>query len=136
MMDDVPLFTHEELETAVLSLKNNKAPDLMGVGDVEVQSVRAAKYLGVMVDSKLSWRDQIFRTADKAAKVISSLSRLMANVGGPRSSRRRLLMSTVQSVLLYGAELWADALNKEVYRMRLARDILRTKKLELDRDAV
>ena len=91
------------------------------VGAVEVQTVRSAKYLGVMVDSKLSWRDQIFRTVDKAARVVSSLSRLMANVGGPRSSRRRLLMSSVQSVLLYGAEVWEDALNKEVYRMRLAR---------------
>ncbi|XP_054281151.1 uncharacterized protein LOC128998818 [Macrosteles quadrilineatus] len=45
----------------------------------------------------------------------------MANVGGPRSSRRRLLMSAVQSVLLYSSEVWADALNKEAYRLRLAR---------------
>uniref|UniRef100_A0A1B6J232 Reverse transcriptase zinc-binding domain-containing protein n=1 Tax=Homalodisca liturata TaxID=320908 RepID=A0A1B6J232_9HEMI len=45
----------------------------------------------------------------------------MANVGGPRSSKRRLLMSAVQSVLLYGAEVWADALTKECYRLRLAR---------------
>ncbi|XP_046687122.1 uncharacterized protein LOC124372755, partial [Homalodisca vitripennis] len=74
-----------------------------------------------MVDNKLTWRDQIFRTADKAAKGVQSLSRLMANVGGPRSSRRRLLISAVQSVLLYGAEVWPDALNKEVYRIRLAR---------------
>ncbi|XP_046688647.1 uncharacterized protein LOC124374485 [Homalodisca vitripennis] len=34
----------------------------------------------------------------------------MANVGGPRSSRRRLLMSAVQSVLLYGAEVEQAAL--------------------------
>ncbi len=31
------------------------------------------------------------------------------------------MMSAVQSVLLYGAEVLADALDKEVYRMRLAR---------------
>ncbi|XP_054259233.1 uncharacterized protein LOC128983977 [Macrosteles quadrilineatus] len=74
-----------------------------------------------MVDNKLSWRDQIFRTADKAARSVAALSRLMANVGGPRSSRRTLLMSAVQSVLLYGSEVWADALNKEAYRLRLAR---------------
>ncbi|XP_054259342.1 uncharacterized protein LOC128984085 [Macrosteles quadrilineatus] len=30
-------------------------------------------------------------------------------------------MSAVQSVLLYGSEVWADALNKEAYRLRLAR---------------
>ena len=30
-------------------------------------------------------------------------------------------MSAVQFILLYGAEIWADALNIEAYRMRLAR---------------
>ncbi|XP_046671399.1 uncharacterized protein LOC124361395 [Homalodisca vitripennis] len=86
-----------------------------------VQTTRAAKYRGVLVDNKLTWRDQIFRTADKASKMVTHLSRLMANVGGPKSSRRRLLMSTVQFVLLYGAEVWADALNIEFYRIRTAR---------------
>ncbi|XP_046671568.1 uncharacterized protein LOC124361551 [Homalodisca vitripennis] len=108
-------------EIVILTKKRIDTVVPLRVGGVTVQSTRAAKYLGVMVDNKLTWRDQIFRTADKAAKVVQSLSRLMANVGGPRSSRRRLLMSAVQSVLLYGAEVWADALNKEVYRMRLAR---------------
>ncbi|XP_054287588.1 uncharacterized protein LOC129003320 [Macrosteles quadrilineatus] len=73
-----------------------------------------------MVDNQLSWRDQIFRTADKAARSVTALSKLTANVGGPWSSRRRLFMSAVQSVLLYGSEVWADALNEEEYRLKLA----------------
>ncbi|KAG8310710.1 hypothetical protein J6590_058863 [Homalodisca vitripennis] len=56
-------------------------------------TTRAAKYLEVMVNCKLTWRDQLFQTADKAAKGVQSLSWLMANVGGPRSSRRRFLMT-------------------------------------------
>ena len=44
----------------------------------------------------------------------------MANVRGPRPSKRRLLMSVTQSIMLYGAEIWADALKKETYRRRLA----------------
>ncbi|XP_030747880.1 uncharacterized protein LOC115876293 [Sitophilus oryzae] len=59
-------------------------------------------------------------TAGKAAKGVAALSRLMANTIGPKSSKRRLLMSTVQSVLLYGAEIWAVVLSKEKYRKRLA----------------
>ena len=108
-------------EIVILTKKRIDTVVPFRVGREVVQSTRAAKYLGVMVDNKLSWRDQIFRTADKAAKVVSHLSMLMANVGGPRSSRRRLMMSTVQSVLLYGAEVWSDALDKEFYRLRLAR---------------
>lgn len=41
---------------------------------------------------------------------------LMANVGEPRSSNRRLIMSITYCILLYGANIWADALRKEWYR--------------------
>ncbi|XP_062135666.1 uncharacterized protein LOC133845272 [Drosophila sulfurigaster albostrigata] len=34
----------------------------------------------------------------------------MANVGGPTEGKRKLLMSTVNSILLYGSEAWADTL--------------------------
>lgn len=90
------------------------------VGEAQITTRPAVKYLGVLVDTKLTFWPQILRTADKAAKMTADLGRLMANTGGPGSGRRRLLMSTVQSVLLYGAEVWADALNKELYRKRLA----------------
>ncbi|XP_046662935.1 uncharacterized protein LOC124355826 [Homalodisca vitripennis] len=53
--------------------------------------------------------------------MVTHLSRLMANVGGPKSSRRRLIMSAVQPVLLYGAEVRADTINIEFYRIRIAR---------------
>lgn len=56
------------------------------------------------------------RTADKAAKGITSLSRFISNIVGLKSRKRRLLMTAVESVLLYGAELLADALDKKMYR--------------------
>ena len=52
---------------------------------------------------------------DKAAKVVMAPSRLMANISGPKSTRRRLLMAAVQSIILYGAEVWADSLNRKIY---------------------
>ncbi|XP_046685125.1 uncharacterized protein LOC124370866 [Homalodisca vitripennis] len=91
-------------EIVILTKKRNDTVVPLRVGDVTVKTTRAAKYLGVLVDNKLTRRDQILRTADRASKMVTHLSRFMANVGGPKSSRRRLLMSTVQSVLLYGAE--------------------------------
>jgi len=90
------------------------------VGNEYILSKPAVRYLGIMIDSKLSFWEQIKSSADKAARGVSSLSRLMTNTGGPRSSKRRLLMTSVQSVLLYGAEIWADSLSKKKYRTRLA----------------
>ena len=42
----------------------------------------------------------------------------MANIGGPTQSKRRHLMSTTQAVLLFGAEIWADSLDRE-YRKNM-----------------
>ncbi|KAF6212789.1 hypothetical protein GE061_010498 [Apolygus lucorum] len=77
------------------------------------------KYLGVMLDVKLSFWAHICKAADRAAAVVGRLGRLMANIGGPSPSKRRLLMRTTDAILLYGAEVWADALKFQKYRTRI-----------------
>ena len=49
----------------------------------------------------------------------------MANIGGPAQSRRRLIMTIMDSILLYGSEIWADALNVDC-RMRILSSVQRT----------
>lgn len=50
---------------------------------------------------------------------VASLGSLMTDVGGPRSNGRRLLVSSVNFVILYGAEFWAQALSKQCYSNQL-----------------
>ncbi|XP_073811858.1 uncharacterized protein [Musca autumnalis] len=61
-------------------------------------------------DSKLTYSKQIEYATTKAAKIPSQLSSLMANIGGPLPSRRKILMEASTSILLYGSEIWAPAL--------------------------
>lgn len=90
------------------------------VGDEHMQTKPAAKYLGVTVDTKFTFGEHIRRTANKAALTTTFLSRIMANTHGPMPAKRRLLMNTVQSILLYGAEIWGARMEIECYRKRLA----------------
>ncbi|CAD6204036.1 GSCOCG00012674001-RA-CDS [Cotesia congregata] len=90
------------------------------VVDQHIESRRALKYLGVTIDSKLTFRDQIVSVATRAATTVANLSRLMPNVGGPRSSCRRALMGVANSIVLYGVEIWGEALKVEKYRKQLA----------------
>lgn len=85
-----------------------------------VSTKKAVKYLGLLLDNKLTFWEQLRYAADKAERATGHLSRLMANIGGPSEAKRRLLMSVVHSILLYGSEVWADALKTEKYRRRLA----------------
>jgi hypothetical protein len=86
----------------------------------QIHSKSAVKYLGVRLDTKLSFWEQIKNSSEKATKVTFALSRLMTNVGGPSAGKRRLLMSVTNSILLYGCEIWADTLKIEKYRKKMA----------------
>ena len=90
----------------------------MHVGAEMVRTKNAVKHLGIMFDTKLTFAHHIRQSAEKAAIAVNNLSRIMANTGGPKEGKRKMLMTTVRSILLYGAEIWADALNKEYNRKR------------------
>ena len=109
-------------KTEIVLLTKKRIPRLfpVQVGEVTAGTKAAIRYLGVMLDTKLTFWDQIRKGADKAAEVTASLSRMMANIGGPRPCVRRLLLRTAESIMLYGAEIWADAMRYEKYRKRLS----------------
>ena len=107
-------------EVMILTKKRMDTVIPVSVGGEVIQATRVGKYLRVSIDSKMNFFAQICKTADKAAKVTVSLSRLMANTIWPSPSKRSLLITTVQSTLLYGAECWAVALDKECFRIRMA----------------
>uniref|UniRef100_T1HQD3 SH3 domain-containing protein n=1 Tax=Rhodnius prolixus TaxID=13249 RepID=T1HQD3_RHOPR len=64
---------------------------------------------------------QAFPEVARTAVTVLNLWVVSCLEGGPRASTRRVLMSIIHSTLLYGTEVWADALNKMAYRKRIAR---------------
>lgn len=59
-------------------------------------------------------------TAAKAAKVATTLARLMPNISDPPQGRRKLLASVVTSVLTYGIAIWGEAPKIEKYQQKVA----------------
>lgn len=62
---------------------------------------RAIRYLGVWLDTKLTFAKQVGRVTEKAAKTVSALSRIMLNIGEPTSFKRRVLANVAHSQMLY-----------------------------------
>lgn len=89
--------------------------------DQNIMAQNTVRYLGATIDAKLTFFEHIKRAANKADQVITTLARLMPNIAGPRSSKRRVLMSVKESIMLYAAEVWADTLSAAKYRQKLAR---------------
>ncbi|KAE9525570.1 hypothetical protein AGLY_014097, partial [Aphis glycines] len=76
----------------------------------DVQLSTEMTYLGMLVDKSMLFKGQVKKAAARAAEIGNQLARIIPNVGGPREDRRRLLLSVVHSVLLYGAPSWAHTL--------------------------
>lgn len=103
------LATHKT-EVLLLTRRHIPLEIEMHIGDTQILTKKVVKYLGIRLDSKLTYSAQINYATNKAAQITAQLSRLMANIGGPLPNKRRLLMEASNSILLYGCEIWAGTL--------------------------
>lgn len=78
------------------------------------------KYLGLRLDSKMTFWEQTRSPSDKAAMITTTMSQLIANVDRSTVSRPRLLMTVTHYILLYGCEIRCDALRQDMYRNQMA----------------
>lgn len=115
---ELTLATHK---TEMVLVSSRKKPEtaVVPLPNYVLRSKRSIKYLGVMIDDKLTFKAHIEYIAEKAAKKISTLSRMLPNIGGPSSSKRQLLASVVVSTILYAAPVWERALLVDTYRRKL-----------------
>lgn len=107
-------------EAVLFTSRKQRETITLDVGECTIISQPSIRYLGVLIDSRLSFKQHADHAASKARKVATTLARLMPNIGGPRQERRKLLASVVTSVLTYGLAIWGDALKIEEYRRKVA----------------
>lgn len=103
------LATHK---TELLLLTRRRIPVEinMQIDEVVIPTKKCINYLGIRLDSKLTFAHQINYATTRATEITAQLSRLMSNIGGPLPRKRRLLMEACNSILLYGCEIWAGSL--------------------------
>lgn len=87
------------------------------VGEQRITSKQSIKYLGVMIDNRLTFKEHLTYISRKCAAATGALARIMPNLGGPRQEKRQLLMRVVRSIALYAAPIWAEAMDKKTYRI-------------------
>jgi len=115
------------------------------VGDTEIIVGNRMKYLGVVVDSRLSFLPHIEHVVTKASSIQRMLGLLMPNLRGPSQARRRLYYNVIMSILLYGVPVWGREVLaspskqrplKEVQRLAAMRVICAYRTVSLDAAAL
>jgi hypothetical protein len=100
----------QKTEAVLLVGKRRPGNVKFQIGGEEILPVTSLKYLGVRMDRAMTFVPHVEEVAAKAEKMVAVLGRIMPNMKGPGSSRRKLLSAVVHSRLLYGAAGWADGL--------------------------
>jgi len=103
----------DKTECVMLTKKRGYKEPIFTLNGTIVQPKESFRYLGIELSKILGYRTHIQAAAVKAGKTASALQRILPNVRGARQCKRRIMASTVQNQLLYGAQIWAGALRYE-----------------------
>lgn len=117
-----------EKKTEAVIFYGRVKPDyfpLISVGNSRIKLSGSMKYLGIIIGSKWSFVDHFAYVEAKVAKVTRALCRLMPTLRGPGERKRQLYSKMVQSVILYGAPIWCDALDRSRGAQRSLRCVQR-----------
>lgn len=99
----------QKSEAVVLTRKWAYTNPVIRYEGVPIAVGRSIRYLGVFLDTRLTFRDHIMKVTAGARKTAVAIGRLMPNVGGPQQAKRRLLATVVNNKLLYAAPIWSSA---------------------------
>lgn len=107
---DLKLAPEKTEAVLLIGRKIPREPITFQIEGVTIVPSNSIKYLGVTLDEGMTYREHIDRTAVKAKKVMSMLTRLMPRKGGATDAKRRLLVAVVHSIILYASTIWGKAL--------------------------
>lgn len=80
--------------------------------DQGIPVVWKTKYLGIILDIILTFRPHINQVTSNTRNMIAFLSRFMPNINCPSDAKRRLIISIMNSRLLYCAPVWMNSISK------------------------
>jgi len=85
-----------------------------------LRQVKTMKYLGIIIDNKLTFREHITHMTEKCRKMIFALSKsAKLNWGLSHKALKTLYIGGIQPLLLYGAPVWAETVGKASHRKKL-----------------
>ena len=102
----------EKTEVLLISGKRKVECINLSIGNTRIQSKNSLKYLGVMLDARLSFASHVYFLCGKSLKILTALNRMMTNFGGPSQKKQLILSRVVTSIMLYASPAWSTSLGK------------------------
>lgn len=100
-------LAHHKTETVMLTRKRGYEKPIFTIQEHRVEPKKSLKYLGVVIDEIRRFKAHVKAVGAKATVMINRLSRLLPNIDGLATEKRKLLSTVVHSQLLYAILGWS-----------------------------
>lgn len=100
-----------EKTEAVYCTQRRAIPRLqLTLGNAEIAWKSSAKYLGIYIDRRLTWKTHIEKACNKGKAALNLLSSLLCGRSKlPLESKRLLYTAIIRPAIMYGCEIWGSA---------------------------
>jgi hypothetical protein len=106
-------FNPNKTKAILFTNRRNYTKPKIFMNSINIDVVNELKYLGLIIDRKLNFIKHVEYITDKCLRKIHKLSIIAKNTWGLGSDSLKLIYtSVIESIILYGAEIWAEKLNK------------------------
>lgn len=103
----------QKTEALVLTRRRHHNELVVDISGTTIKNSPYAKYLGVILDQKLSFRTHAISQSEKANKMIQNISKILPNISAAKHRKRLLLSNAVHSIILYGVPIWAHRMSRQ-----------------------
>ena len=111
--DNKLTFNAEKTKAMIFMKKINYKKPIIKINNREIEYVETFKYLGVILDRKLSWKPHVEHQVKKAKAVMMISRKMISKDSGLNPETAHwLYTTTVRPILAYGALVWAHSLDK------------------------
>jgi len=108
----------------VLFTRRNKfqTPPKIRMGDTEIPYSNGARYLGIWLDSKLSWHKHVTNKINDAKRLLLTTKGAIGKLWGPDPKCTKWLFTgIIRPALTYGSLVWAKACRSQNIRQKLTK---------------
>jgi ribonuclease HI len=122
--DNKITFNEEKSKVMLLTRRKRKEQKNVAVylNNKAIPQVQKLKYLGIIFDYKLTFRDHINYIVEKCTKLTFALAKsAKINWGLGHKALRTIYVGGILPLLLYGAPVWIKAMEKEKYKNKVSR---------------
>ena len=99
------MYFSKNLKNPPENYENECYPPIM-IGSTEIKQVSETKFLGVVIDERLSWEPHIKALSKKLASCTGSINQISKSM--PRNLFRDLYFTLFESYMTYGVTVWGS----------------------------